>query len=182
MSRKRLPGTRATLKLSEGEAALITSLCEQLVGLLEADQLQVAGDDPFAVWEAELAAPSLDRSDPVLARLFPSAYEGDDLAEADFRRYTENDQRRSRINQAHAVIATLASADPKQGVQIAEQDVDAWLKTLTALRLSLATRLGIESDGDVAELAELPESDPRALLAQVFEWLGYLLEQVLAQL
>ena len=46
--------------------------------------------------------------------------------------------------------------------------IDAWLRTLTALRLVIANRLGIESDDDTHD----PE-DPRY---GVYDWLGYRLD------
>ena len=50
---------------------------------------------------------------------------------------------------------------------IATADVDAWLRTLTAIRLVVATRLGITSDD------EQSGDDGRH---DVYDWLGYRLE------
>ena len=51
--------------------------------------------------------------------------------------------------------------------------MEAWLRTLTSVRLAVATRLGI-TDAETAErLAELPDDDPRSFLASVYDWLGF---------
>ena len=59
-------------------------------------------------------------------------------------------------------------------------DLDAWLKTLTAVRLSLAARLGIETAEDAAELDGLPDEDPRLFVYRVYEWIAYLSENLLS--
>ena len=56
----------------------------------------------------------------------------------------------------------------------------SWLKTLTAVRLSLAVRLGIRTSEDAEELDELPETDPKAYVFRVYEWVAYLTENLLA--
>ena len=61
-------------------------------------------------------------------------------------------------------------------------EVEAWLRTLTSVRLAVATRLGI-SDADTAnELAELPEEDPRSFMVSVYDWLGFAQETMLSAL
>lgn len=46
------------------------------------------------------------------------------------------------------------------------ESIDAWLRTLTAIRLVIATRLGITSDED-------PGGDDRH---GIYDWLGYRLD------
>ena len=63
--------------------------------------------------------------------------------------------------------------------EITSADLDAWLKTLNGVRLSLAVRLGIESEDDHADLEKLPARDPRTQLVALYDWLGLVLESLL---
>ena len=63
--------------LEEVEVALLTSLVSQVDELLGGAGERAAApgaSDPFAAWESEFAAGvALDRTDPVIGRLFPDA-------------------------------------------------------------------------------------------------------------
>ena len=120
-------------------------------------------------------------ADPAIARLVPNAYPDDESAAAQFRAAAQPELLRRRTDDAAAVLADLTTAgdvtDPQQ-LTAAEAVADltipldaartaSWMRTLAAVRLVLASRLGIttEDDGD-------PE-DPRF---GVYEWLGYRLD------
>ena len=62
---------------------------------------------------------------------------------------------------------------------VPDEHIDAWLKTLTAVRLALSVRLGILTADDADRLAELPEDDPMAAVFSVYEWLGWVQESLL---
>ncbi|WP_344228529.1 DUF2017 family protein [Microbacterium binotii] len=124
-------------------------------------------------------------SDPAVARLTPSAYP-DDAASADqFHAATRADLLRRRNAEAGTVLADLASAgelDPSDDdafdealaqmeIALEPRQVTAWMRTLNAVRLVLAARLGIDDEDD------LPTGDPRF---GVYEWLGYRLELLIA--
>lgn len=164
-------------RLEDFEVELLSSLVEQVNELLGAGRDADADDDPFAQWEDEFAPSArLDRSDPVVRRLFPDASADEQLA-AEHRRLTEETQRRERIAEGELVLTDLAAVD--DGLLFVERDhADAWLKTLNAVRLSLSVRLGIETDRDVAEVHALPRSDPRFHLGMLFDWLGLVLESL----
>lgn len=79
-----------------------------------------------------------------------------------------------RRHDARTVIAGLSQlpeedAEP-QTVTVTIADLDAWLRTLAALRLVLAERLGVV-DNDVSSL-----EDPRLT---VYDWIGYRLEHLI---
>ena len=184
MSRFRRSGSQLLITLADYEEAVLESMVEQLIGLLEGDDVHATGDDPFAQWAAEMAAPSdLDISDPVIARLFPPAYRDDDKAEQEFRRFTQSAQRRTKIEQArvvlNALLETNAGRDP---VVVRTTDVEAWIKTITAIRLTLSVRLGIETADDVDELEQLDSDEPKGVLYGMYEWLGYFLEGLIDKL
>ncbi|HOQ54118.1 MAG TPA: DUF2017 domain-containing protein [Micropruina sp.] len=181
MTRFKKSGKQILITLADYEEAVLESMIEQLIGLIEGDGVHAAADDPFARWEADMAEPGgMDASDPVIARLFPPAYRDDPGAEHEFRRFTEVAQRRTKIDQAqvvlNALLETNAGRDP---AVVRPVDVEAWLKTITAIRLSLSVRLGIETADDIDELEQLDDDEPRAVLYSMYEWLSYFLDSLL---
>lgn len=178
----RRQGPVINIRLTDYEATLLESLVEQFCGLLEADAEAVDHADPFARWQAELdGGEPLDRTDPVIVRLFPDAYPEDPIGSDEFRRLTQSRQRTERLDQAEIVMSALRDSDAgKHPVQVRLIDLPSWLKTLTAVRLSLAVRLGIRTSEDAEELDELPETDPKAYVFRVYEWVAYLTENLLA--
>jgi hypothetical protein len=166
------------------EADLLRSLASQLVELLR-NEAAVPHEhaDPL---EAMLSfdGPTTEPDDPVLARLFPSAYADDEDAASEFRRFTEGALRDGKAAGAAVIIDTLEEAGlpPQLGEQRLVIDVEldqetalAWLKSFTDLRLALATRLEVEEDDD-AYWASLPDDDPRAQAHDIYDWIGLLQE------
>lgn len=177
----RRSGPMIQMKLTDYEATLLESLVEQFAGLLEAEGEPPDPGDSFARWQAELSAPDLDHSDPVIGRLFPDAYPTDQAASTEFRRLTQAKQRDERLAQAELVLSALRDSDAgTYPVQVRVIELDGWLKTLTGVRLSLAVRLGIDSPADAEELDSLGEDDPRSYVYRVYEWIAYLIENLLA--
>ncbi|MFZ0531418.1 MAG: DUF2017 family protein [Propionicimonas sp.] len=178
----RRSGPTIRMRLTDYEATLLESLVEQFCGLLEADSEYADSTDPFARWQSELdATEPLDRSDPVIVRLFPDAYPDDPQGSAEFRRLTQGRQRSQRLDQAEVVLSALRDSEGgKHPVQVRVIELDNWLKTLTAVRLSLAVRLGINTSEDAGDLDQLPDDDPKAYMYRVYEWVAYLTENLLA--
>ena len=54
-----------------------------------------------------------------------------------------------------------------------------WMKAFTDIRLALGTRLEVEQD-DEELWAALPDEDPRAQLYDIYQWMGYLQETLVA--
>ena len=70
------------------EADLMRSLAAQLVELLRNEAAAPSGaTDPLEAL-LDFTGPTSAPDDPVLARLFPDAYRGDDEAAGEFRRFT----------------------------------------------------------------------------------------------
>ncbi|CAN5255207.1 DUF2017 domain-containing protein [soil metagenome] len=167
---------RATRKgvvaaFTPGEAELLGDLAGQLIALLtdrSAESTAGAGSDPGDVLLAQLGIGGGDSLplDPAVARLLPDAYRGDDEAASEHRRLTESGLIDRKIANARTVIATLAALP---GLLDGTQ-VQAWLRTLTDLRLTIAARLEIERDGDEGRI----ESDSDFALHAAYDWLGYL--------
>ena len=111
--------------------------------------------------------------DPAIDRLTPDVYPDDAAASREFRDVTRNDLLDRRAHDAAVVSADLARIEPAgvedalSPVDISIADVEPWLRTLSAVRLVLASRLGVTED------SEHDEEDPAYGL---YEWLGYRLE------
>jgi hypothetical protein len=120
--------------------------------------------------DRQLAAGAGDSALPrSLDRLFPDAYPDDAEASAEFRRFTETELVDHKRRNAATVLRALESPSRK-AIAVSDEDAQGWLRSLTDLRLTLASRLGIEEDGDEGRMSWL---DPNR---QVYVWLGYLQE------
>ncbi len=175
---------RIIATLSGFEADLLRSLAAQLVELLRNEAAVPRHDiDPFESL-LDFSGPTTAPEDPVLARLFPTAYHDDEEAAAEFRRYTEAGLRDGKAAGAASIIDTLEEAGlptelTEEGlvidVEIDQATAETWLRTFTDLRLALATRLGVEADDEERWLA-MPEDDPRVQAYDIYHWLGLLQE------
>ncbi|NLT29532.1 MAG: DUF2017 domain-containing protein [Propionibacterium sp.] len=171
-------------KIEEPEVALVSSLLEQLIELLDVPgENGPEPEDPFEALARELAddpdQPEVS-DDPAVRRLFPDAYPHDPAASSDFRRFTEADQRRRKVAEARVVLEALAETDAgARPLRVPADDVTAWLRTLNALRLTVATRLDITDEESAEQLHELPDTDPRAFMYSVYEFLGWMQESLL---
>lgn len=171
------------------EADLIRSLAAQLVELLRNEEAQPGSVDPLEAM-LDFSGPTKEPEDPVLARLFPTAYRDDEDAAADFRRFTESTLRDGKARAAATIIQTLEEAGlPPDGggegltidVELEPPVAEIWLRSFTDLRLALGTRLGVE-EGDEEYWESLPDDDPRAQMHHVYDWLGYLQETLIRAL
>ncbi len=151
--------TRQTvvLELSLLEAAHLTDLVEQFAELL-----------------ADTAGPV---DDPAVARLVPDAYRDDPAAAREFRSLTEQELLDRRAADAGIVIASLlhdgerlspgrldaSDAERALTVVLDPERSSAWLRTLAAVRLVLASRLDIRDEDDH------DAHDPRF---GIYDWLG----------
>jgi hypothetical protein len=172
------------------EADLLRSLAGQLVELLRNEAAVPRDDvDPFEAL-MDFSGPTQEPEDPVLARLFPTAYPDDEEAASEFRRFTEGGLRDGKAAAAIAIIDGLEEAGLPQelaedglmiDVELDEATAESWMRSFTDLRLALATRLGVE-EGDEAYWHSLPEDDPRAQAHDIYEWVGYLQETLVGAL
>jgi hypothetical protein len=191
-----LPGGGAAVALDEVEISIIRSLAVQLLELIGPGPAEDAPDDPLAELFAE--GPSEPPEDPVLKRLFPDAYsdpEGTPTAEAaeeqrayssEFRRFTENDLRAGKRDNALAVVRSLdtLSAVGEGGavLKLSPDDSRQWLGCLNDLRLAIGSRLDVVDEEDTDLLYRLPDEDPRKPMVMAYLWLGGLQESLVATL
>ncbi|MBW5254480.1 DUF2017 domain-containing protein [Streptomyces poriferorum] len=184
------PGGGAAVALDEVEIAILRSLAVQLLELIGPGDEPAEGEDPLAALFAE--GPSEPPSDPALARLFPEAYGDDDTelraASAEFRRFTENDLRTRKRDDALVVVRTLDALTPAEGgaavLTLTADECRSWLGSLNDLRLTIGTRLEVsdEDGGEDGSLYRLPDSDPRKPMVMAYLWLGALQETLVETL
>ena len=94
------------------EADLLRSLASQMVELLRNERAEPPSPsaDPFEALMSEFSGATTIPDDPVLARLFPTAYPDDDEAASDFRRFTEGGLRDGKAAASGLIIDTLEEA------------------------------------------------------------------------
>ncbi|MFC0848107.1 MULTISPECIES: DUF2017 domain-containing protein [Streptomyces] len=184
-----LPGGGAAVALDEVEIAILRSLSVQLLELIGPGDEPMEGEDPLAALFAE--GPSEPPADPALARLFPDAYdsgESDELraSAAEFRRFTENDLRARKRDDALAVVRALDALTPQGDggavLKLTADDSRRWLGALNDLRLTIGTRLEVTDEDDGGELYRLPDDDPRKPMVMAYLWLGGLQETLVETL
>jgi hypothetical protein len=198
-----LPGGGAVVALDDVEISILRSLAVQLLELIGPGAEPVEGRDPLDALFAD--GPTKPPADPALARLFPDAYGGPgqklgadeeaavQAASAEFRRYTENDLRARKREDALAVVRGLdavAGAEAEGGeagagagvLELSPEQSRQWLGALNDLRLAIGTRLEVTDEDDGGELLRLPDSDPRKPMVMAYFWLGGLQETLVETL
>jgi hypothetical protein len=191
-----LPGGGATVALDEVEISIIRSLAVQLLELIGPGPAEDDSADPLAELFAE--GPSEPPSDPVLKRLFPDAYsdpedEPSSAAEAEerraysseFRRFTENDLRAGKRENALVVVRTLDRLTVARGravLELTPGESQQWLRALNDLRLAIGARLEITDEDDADLLYHLSDEDPRKPMVMAYLWLGGLQETLVTTL
>jgi hypothetical protein len=171
------------------EAGVIANLASQVIELLrDRNGDQVADVDPL-VSELGLQGPTQAPEDPVLQRLLPDAYRDSPDDAAEFRRFTESTLTSAKVANAETVLATLTAggldplepADDPVEIELNPDQVQAWLRSLTDIRLSLAVRLGVENEEDAMLLANA--ADPSVVaMGELYDWLGYVQETLVQAL
>lgn len=134
---------------------------------------------------------AIEDADSALDRLTPQAYPDDAAASAEFAAGTRDDLLDRRAADAAVVRQALddlvqdfasdrpaGRSDPRE-ILIPLREVDSWLRTLTALRLVIAERLGITApSADPQSTTSSPADvhDPDDPRFGVYDWLGYRLD------
>jgi hypothetical protein len=149
---------------------LVVSLAPQEMELLEElpAQLREVFDAPT--------------SDPAAARLFPRAYldPTEEEAEAEYEALVQPDLLRERLDALALVTASFdraVVAGDWREIDLAPDDVSAWLGVLNDVRLVLGTRLGVTE-----ELRHVADDDPNFTAYAIYDWLTYLQGELIEQL
>lgn len=142
-------GDRYAVHLSRGVRELLAELCRQARLLLEAE-------DPS--------------SDPAVARLFPPAYPDDPLRNLEFETNLGAAPRSGKLEALDTVERTVEAST------LTEDELLAWIGVVNDLRLVLGTRIEITEE---ATEDDFPSDDPRHETYRVYQFLGYLLQEML---
>jgi Domain of unknown function (DUF2017) len=177
------------MQLRDDEVLVISHLLGELDGLLGGGEpaAQAAADDvgepagDAAViaglnWSSD---PVTAPSDPALRRLLPDAYPDDAEATEEFRRYTDATLRDGMYTDLVAVRQSLVVIGENGQASLDDELAQSWLRVLNRVRLVLAVRLGIEKASDQDDLALIDADDPRTGPFLLYEWIGYLLSDLL---
>ena len=105
--------------------------------------------------------------DPSVKRLFPPAYANDPERDAGYQVLTRDELLEGRLQALDTVERSM------DGGEVGAEEMTAWMGTLNSLRLVLGTRLDVDE-----ELPDLDPDDPQAPAYAVYEYLGWLLSQV----
>jgi hypothetical protein len=106
--------------------------------------------------------------DPTVRRLFPTAYNEDAERDREYQQLVRDELLERRLASLATVQATA------QAMQLTEAELTAWLHALNDLRLVLGTRL------DVSEApVEIDADDPDAPAHAVYDYLGFVLSEVI---
>ena len=139
-------------QFDEFEAGVVAGLASQVAQLID----ERAGDDP------------------AVQRLLPEAYRDDAEAQAEYRTMTETDLASRKVANARLLAAALAPGDWPREVELDEGGAMRWMRSLTDIRLVLASRIGIRDDGE----AQDDTSETGLALREAYDALGALQESL----
>jgi hypothetical protein len=170
----------ASAWLSADEAKLLRTLVVPVMELLNdpARPAPAAGqpaesadlfDDLEKMFNETTAAPPDAPADPVLARLLPDAYQDDDEAAGEFRKYTESSLREAKKYFAQTLLDTVPPTGGR--VKLTADQARDWLRALNDVRLMFGVRLEVTEDFE-EQLASLDQKDARLAAFEVYGWLG----------
>lgn len=112
-----------------------------------------------------------DLVDAVRGRLFPRAYDEDELDD-EFRRLTQEDLVRGRLEQLELFERTLERPLPPRGkvrLDLEPDEATAWLAVVNDTRLVLGAALGITNESEWE--GEPDAGDPASVLLWYLGWL-----------
>ena len=153
MAVRRIRRTRAgdfTLRIPPPERDILVGVPQMLRAVLEQD----------------------DRSDPVVRRLFPSAFLDDEAAATEFDSVVRDDLMAGRLAAIETMERTL------QAARLTEEEVEAWLAAMNDLRLVLGVRLAVTEESTPEDFDHEESGAAYALYA----YLSYLEEDVVQAL
>lgn len=169
---------RFTAQTDSAERELLGQLLEELCALLDADGLADAkAADPLADQLGLAGFTGFDvetPTDPVLRRLLPDAYAGDENAAGEFRRLTDASLRQGKVGDARRMRAELSAADSRSRgkVSLTAEDAAVWSRAMNDLRLALGTRLGVNAD-HYPDPTGMDPDDPDLPGAAIYDFLTW---------
>jgi hypothetical protein len=111
---------------------------------------------------------SSSTDDPLVRRLFPVAYHDDAERDREYQALVRDELLGRRLA-AVEILESTATATELDGDQLG-----AWMAVINDLRLVLGTKLDVDED-----MEAVGADDPEAASFAVYEYLGYLLHEVI---
>jgi hypothetical protein len=154
-------------RLDDDERGVIAALVADVAELLGAGRID---EEPVATAVADGSPrlqldPVAPPSDPAVRRLLPDASRDDPEVSAEFRRLTEDDIRAGKVARLSRLWTALTTPTPGQRADafaIEPADAKDVAAALTDLRLVLAERLEIRTDGQAERLYDQLLTSPTA--------------------
>jgi Domain of unknown function (DUF2017) len=112
--------------------------------------------------------------DAAVQRLLPDAYRDDPDSQDDYRAMTEADLASRKVANARLVASALAPGEWPRVVELDEGAAVRWMRSLTDIRLVLASRIGIRDDGET----QMDTSETGLALREAYDVLGALQESL----
>jgi len=136
-------------------------------------KLQLTDDerDLVATLAAQLRELLISEATEGTERLFPPGYANDDERQTEYALLTHDELLQSRLAAVDVVELSLTQTS------LDEDELNAWMSAVNALRLVLGTRLDITEDMDMIDY-----DDPRAGAFVVYDYLTSLLGEIVAAL
>ena len=144
------------LRLPDDEREVLRSIGPQLRELL-----------------VQQAASATLAEDPALSRLFPVAYPTDEDRETEYRLLVHDELLASHLG-ALAVLEETAAA-----TRLDEEQLLAWMRALSHVRLVVGTRLEVTEEGDERPVGR---DDPRTPAFALYDYLTYLQGEIIQAL
>ncbi|QBI52901.1 DUF2017 domain-containing protein [Streptomonospora litoralis] len=174
----RAVGGGVAVDLDSDEAEILRAMAALVLEMVEAPPEKDEFERILGIGESTETP-----EDPVLARLLPDAYSGDDAdLSGEFRRFTEDGLRLHKRENAQSLMDALPASGGGR-VELDPAGGHAWLKSLNDVRLTLGTRLGIDEETQDAYMRgedAVPEADATAM--HLYAWLGELQETLVEAL
>ena len=104
-------------------------------------------------------------------RLFPPGYSNDDERQTEYQLITHDELLEKRLASVDIVEQTVTKTS------LTEEELSSWMGAINDLRLVLGTRLDVTEDMD-----RLALDDPRAPSFAVYQYLTYLLSEIVQAL
>jgi hypothetical protein len=117
----------------------------------------------------EVRIPTDERDDPVMKRLYPSAYLDDESAAAEFDTAVRDDLTRERLDAVEGFERTL---DAKT---LTEEELAGWLAVMNDARLVLGVRLSVSEETVPSDF----QGNETAMASYaLYAFLSYLVEEI----
>jgi len=178
-------GPRFRSALAAHEAALLHTLAESMIGMLDERESSAPADELEAITGMRTGH-STPPQDQTMRRLLPDFFRpqtdhpaGSGTAEAlnsALRSLHEPEIIDAKRQALQRILATLPHGGGR--LELTEDDAHAWAAAVNDMRLALGTMLGVTQDGP----HELPPEHPMAAHLDVYQWLTVLQEYLVLAL